>query len=186
MRSGISKLLFFFEDFGLDCDRRELRRGNELLSVEPQVFDLLQYLIRNRDRVVSKDDLIAAVWQGRIVSEATLGSRINAVRAALHDSGEEQHLIRTVLRKGVRFVVPVIIPHTRYHQTQWAGRCFSPCFTPLVSLMGGRRALWVTVKGFRLHPSSFPGLTLTEVGRMDDASSSIWRGSTGSRSRPRR
>ena len=102
--SGISKLLFFFEDFALDCNRRELRRGNELLSVEPQVFDLLQYLVRNRDRVVSKDDLIAAVWQGRIVSEATLGSRINAVRAALHDSGEEQRLIRTVLRKGIRFV----------------------------------------------------------------------------------
>ena len=104
MPSGISKLLFFFEDFALDCDRRELRRGNELLSVEPQVFDLLQYLVRNRDRVVSKDDLIAAVWQGRIVSEATLGSRINAVRAALRDSGEEQRLIRTILRKGVRFV----------------------------------------------------------------------------------
>jgi TolB-like protein len=68
------------------------------------VFDLLQYLVRNRDRVVSKDDLIAAVWQGRIVSEATLGSRINAVRAALRDNGEQQRLIRTILRKGVRFV----------------------------------------------------------------------------------
>jgi DNA-binding response OmpR family regulator len=73
MRSGASKLLY--EDFALDCDRRELRRRNELLSVEPRVFDLLQYLIRNRDHVVSKDDLLAAVWQGRIVSEATLSSR---------------------------------------------------------------------------------------------------------------
>jgi len=68
------------------------------------MFDLLQYLIRNCERVVSKDDLLAAVWQGRIVSEATLSSRINAVRAALHDSGEEQRLIRTILRKGIRFV----------------------------------------------------------------------------------
>jgi TolB-like protein/tetratricopeptide (TPR) repeat protein len=93
-----------FEDFALDTDRRELRRRNELRSVEPQVFDLLQYLIRNRDRVVSKDDLLAAVWQGRIVSEATLSSRINAVRGAVHDSGEEQRLVRTILRKGIRFV----------------------------------------------------------------------------------
>ena len=74
------------------------------ISVEPQVFDLLQYLIRNRDRVVSKDDLVDAVWQGRIVSDATLSSRINAARNALHDNGEEQRLIRTILRRGFRFV----------------------------------------------------------------------------------
>ena len=97
-------MLYLFEDFVLDSDRRELRRGDELLSVEPQVFDLLQYLIRNRDRVVSKDDLVSAVWQGRIVSDATLSSRINAARNALRDSGEEQRLIRTILRKGIRFV----------------------------------------------------------------------------------
>ena len=95
---------YLFEDFALDGDRRELRRGNDLISVEPQVFDLLQYLIRNRDRVVSKDDLIDAVWQGRIVSDATLASRINAARNALQDSGEEQRLIRTILRRGLRFV----------------------------------------------------------------------------------
>ncbi|MER9056824.1 MULTISPECIES: winged helix-turn-helix domain-containing tetratricopeptide repeat protein [unclassified Mesorhizobium] len=95
---------YHFEDFALDGDRRELRRGNDLISVEPQVFDLLQYLIRNRERVVSKDDLIDAVWQGRIVSDATLSSRINAARNALHDSGEEQRLIRTILRRGLRFV----------------------------------------------------------------------------------
>ena len=97
-------MLYVFEDFSLDCDRRELRRGNELLSIEPQVFDLLQYLIRNRDRVVSKDDLISAVWHGRIVSEATLSSRINAARSALRDSGNEQRLIRTIIRRGIRFV----------------------------------------------------------------------------------
>src|SRR5712691_1219551 len=104
VRSGTGKLLYFFEDFALDCDRRELRCRDELLSIEPQVFDLLQYLICNRARVVSKDDLLAAVWQGRIVSEATLSSRINAARGVLHDSGEEQRLIRTILRKGMRFV----------------------------------------------------------------------------------
>ncbi|RWH78854.1 MAG: transcriptional regulator [Mesorhizobium sp.] len=95
---------YHFEDFALDGDRRELRRGNELVSVEPQVFDLLQYLIRNRERVVSKDDLVDAVWQGRIISDATLASRINAARNALGDSGDEQRLIRTILRRGFRFV----------------------------------------------------------------------------------
>ena len=88
----------------LDVDRRELRRGQELITVEPQVFDLLVYLVQNRDRVVSKDDLINGVWGGRIVSESTLTSRITAVRKAIGDSGVEQRLIRTVPRKGVRFV----------------------------------------------------------------------------------
>ncbi|MER9237139.1 winged helix-turn-helix domain-containing tetratricopeptide repeat protein [Mesorhizobium sp. M0622] len=95
---------YLFEDFALDGDRRELRRGNDLISVEPQVFDLLQYLIRNRERVVSKDDLIDAVWQGRIVSDATLASRVNAARSALQDNGEQQRLVRTILRRGFRFV----------------------------------------------------------------------------------
>jgi TolB-like protein len=93
-----------FRGFALDGERRELRRGSDLVPVEPQVFDLLQFLIRNRDRVVSKDDLVDAVWQGRIVSDATLASRINAARNALKDSGEEQRLVRTILRRGFRFV----------------------------------------------------------------------------------
>jgi TolB-like protein len=97
-------LLYRFEAYGLDTDRRELKRGNELVALEPQVFDLLVFLIENRDRVVSKDDLFASVWQGRIVSESTLTSRINAARKAIGDSGEQQSLIRTVARKGLRFV----------------------------------------------------------------------------------
>jgi TolB-like protein/Flp pilus assembly protein TadD len=99
-----SKLLFSFDNCSLDTDRRELRREGELRSVEPQVFDLLEFLIRNRDRMVSRDDLLAAVWNGRIVSESTLASRINAARTAIGDNGEDQRLIRTVLRKGIRFV----------------------------------------------------------------------------------
>jgi DNA-binding winged helix-turn-helix (wHTH) protein/pimeloyl-ACP methyl ester carboxylesterase len=95
---------FRFENHLLDVDRRELRRGAELIEVEPQVFDLLLYLVQNRDRVVSKDDLIAGVWGGRIVSDSTLTSRINAARRALGDNGEEQRLIRTVVRRGIRFV----------------------------------------------------------------------------------
>ncbi len=97
-------VLFLFADHALDTDRRELRRGAAPIAVEPQVFDLLVYLVQNRDRVVSKDDLIASVWGGRIVSDSTLTSRINAARKALGDSGEKQNLIRTVARKGLRFV----------------------------------------------------------------------------------
>src|SRR5262245_24045719 len=99
-----SDVQFAFCDHVLDVDRRELRRGSELIGLEPQVFDLLVYLLQNRDRVVSKDDLWQAVWHGRIVSESTLTSRINAARKAIGDSGEQQSLIRTVARKGVRFI----------------------------------------------------------------------------------
>ena len=97
-------MLYSFEDFALDCDRRELRRGDEVLALQPQVFDLIEYLIRQRDRVVSKDDLITAIWGGRVVSESALTSRINAARTAIGDTGEDQRLIRTLPRKGVRFV----------------------------------------------------------------------------------
>jgi TolB-like protein len=95
---------FLLADHSLDTGRRELRRGFELVAVEPQVFDLLVYLVRNHDRLVSKDDLIASVWGGRIVSDSTLSSRINAARKAIGDNGEDQRLIRTVARKGFRFV----------------------------------------------------------------------------------
>jgi len=95
---------FLFSGHRLDIDRRELRRGSEVIAIEPQVFDLLVHLIENRDRVVSKDDLITAVWSGRIVSDSTLTSRINAARKAVGDNGEEQKLIRTIARKGFRFV----------------------------------------------------------------------------------
>jgi class 3 adenylate cyclase len=97
-------LLYSFEDFRLDTVRRELRRSGALIALQPQVFDLLEYAIRNRDRVVSKDDLLAAVSNGRIVSESTLSTRINAARNAIGDSGEEQRLIRTAHGKGIRFV----------------------------------------------------------------------------------
>jgi len=101
---GGADLQFLFDDHVLDVDRRELRRAGEPIAIEPQVFDLLVHLVRNRDRVVSKDDLIAAIWHGRIVSESTLTSRINAVRKAVGDSGGAQRLIRTVQRKGIRFI----------------------------------------------------------------------------------
>jgi TolB-like protein len=97
-------LRFLFSDHVLDTARRELRRGAEPVALEPQVFDLVIYLLQNRERVVSKDDLLASVWGGRIVSDATLDSRIAAARRAVGDSGTAQSLIRTFARKGVRFV----------------------------------------------------------------------------------
>jgi class 3 adenylate cyclase/predicted ATPase len=97
-------MLYFFENFVLDPARRELRRDNALIAVQPQVFDLLEYLITNRDRVVSKDDILGAVWAGRIVSESALTTRINATRTAVDDDGDQQRLIRTIPRKGIRFV----------------------------------------------------------------------------------
>jgi len=93
-----------FGDFTIDVERRELTCAKAPVHVEPQVFDLLVYLVQNRDRVVSKDDLIASVWGGRIVSDSTLTSRINAARTAIGDSGEDKKLIRTIARKGLRFV----------------------------------------------------------------------------------
>jgi TolB-like protein len=103
-------MLYRFEDYVLDAGRRELRRGPALVGIEPQVFDLLVFLVTNRDRVVSKENLLASVWGGRIVSESTLDSRINAVRRAIGDTGKDQRLIRTIIGKGVRFVGAVQEP----------------------------------------------------------------------------
>jgi TolB-like protein/Tfp pilus assembly protein PilF len=95
---------FFFANQVLDTNTRELSRENMPVSLEPQVFDLVVHLMENRDRVVSKEELIAKIWHGRHVAESTLTSRINAARKAVGDSGSEQALIRTIARKGFRFV----------------------------------------------------------------------------------
>ena len=97
-------MTFLFGDMVLDAERRELRSGSALIPIEPQVFDILDFLIRNRDRVVSKDDLLTAIWGGRLVSDSAIAARINAARRAVGDSGEQQHWIRTIARKGFRFV----------------------------------------------------------------------------------
>ena len=102
---GLSRdVQFVFDNHTLDTDRRQLRCNSDSIAVQPQVFDLLVYLVQNRARVVSKDDLIASVWGGRMVSESTLTSRINAARKAVGDSGKDQRIIRTIARKGLRFV----------------------------------------------------------------------------------
>jgi DNA-binding winged helix-turn-helix (wHTH) protein len=95
---------YAFEDYVIDSDRRELTRSAEPIAVGPQVFDLLLHLVRNREHVVSKEELLDAVWAGRIVSESTMTSHINAARKAIGDSGQNQRLLRTIARKGFRFV----------------------------------------------------------------------------------
>jgi TolB-like protein/Tfp pilus assembly protein PilF len=109
---GAREVQLLFADCVLDPDRRELTRGSAVVATGPQVFDLLLYLVQNRERVVSKDDVLDAVWGGRIVSESTLTSHINAVRKAIGDSGDEQRLIRTIARKGFRFVGEVTNKNT--------------------------------------------------------------------------
>jgi len=104
-------MAYLFENCVLDTSRRELRRGATVVAIEPKVFDLLEFLIRTRERVASRDDLIYAVWEGRIVSESTLSSRINAARSAIGDDGNAQRLIRTLPRKGFRFVGEVRETH---------------------------------------------------------------------------
>ena len=97
-------MLFHFADYILDTGRRELRRGSDHIAVEPQVLDLLIYLMENNHRVVTRDDLIASIWGGRVTSDTTLTSRIYAARRAIGDSGKNQNLIRTIARKGIRFI----------------------------------------------------------------------------------
>jgi TolB-like protein/tetratricopeptide (TPR) repeat protein len=104
---GKPEVVYAFGEYVLDVRRRELRRGGELRKLEPQVFDLLAYLVQHRDRVVGKNDLLQAVWGGRIVSDSALTARINAARRALGDDGQRQRLIRTLPRKGVRFVAEI-------------------------------------------------------------------------------
>jgi DNA-binding winged helix-turn-helix (wHTH) protein len=102
---GVTKpSVVLFADCELDLSAFELRREEALRPIEPQVFELLVYLIRNSDRLVTKDELIEKLWAGRAVSDAALSSRIKSARKAIGDDGEQQKLIRTVHGRGVRFV----------------------------------------------------------------------------------
>jgi DNA-binding winged helix-turn-helix (wHTH) protein len=100
-------MIYRFGDYSLDPLSFELRRNDDIISVEPQVFSVLVHLIENRASVVSKDDLIGSVWAGRIVSDATLSSRISAARQAVGDTGDAQAVIKTIRSRGFRFVADV-------------------------------------------------------------------------------
>lgn len=101
-------MIFRFDAYELDDLQFELRCQGEPVPLEPQVFDLLLCLVRNRYRLVTRDELFSGVWQGRAVSDAALSTRLNAVRKALGDNGRDQRFIRTLRRRGFRFIAPVI------------------------------------------------------------------------------
>jgi DNA-binding winged helix-turn-helix (wHTH) protein/tetratricopeptide (TPR) repeat protein len=127
-------LLYIFDKYVLDPDRRELRKCAAVIAMEPQAFDLLLHLVHHRDHVVSRDELIEQIWGGRIVSESALSTRINAVRTAIGDSGSEQRLIKTLPRKGVRFVGEVREEH-RPSEPADAGPSEFHASAPLPSLV---------------------------------------------------
>lgn len=101
-------MAWIFGDFRLDPERFELARNEDPVALEPQVLALIVHLIRNRDRMVTKDELAAAVWQGRIVSDASISSRIRSARKAVDDDGDHQAIIRTIHGRGFRFVADVV------------------------------------------------------------------------------
>ena len=120
---GCLAMVYRFGEYSLDTVKYELKHGDQKVSLEPQVFDVLRFLMENRERVVSKDDLIDAVWGGRIVSDATLSSRISAARSAVGDTGDAQSVIRTIPKRGFQFVIELEaenqtqnVPHSSTHR----------------------------------------------------------------------
>ena len=106
-------MLFKFDNFLIDTDRRELTGPDDAIHVEPQVFDLLVHFVQNTNRVISKDELIEQIWNGRAISDAALNSRINSARRAIGDTGKQQALIRTIQRRGFLFAAEVTMPVSR-------------------------------------------------------------------------
>ena len=100
-------VVWHFDDFVLDLPRYELRRNGIAIRMEPQVFDVLALLIRERHRVLPKNELLDTVWGHRFVTESALTSRIKSVRHAVGDDGTTQHIVRTVRRRGYQFIAEV-------------------------------------------------------------------------------
>ena len=100
-----AKRVIIFGDFELDAGRGELRRSGQSVRVEPRVFDLIALLASRPGEIVTRDELIATVWRGRIVSDSAISTQINAARAALGDDGSLQRMIRTIPRRGFRRLV---------------------------------------------------------------------------------
>ena len=100
----LNQMNYAFENFDVDVATFELRKDGVVQPMEKQVFDLLLLLVATPDRVISKDEIVDAVWGGRAISDAAINSRISTLRAALGDSGREQRLIKTIHNQGLRFV----------------------------------------------------------------------------------
>ena len=110
-------MIYQFSGCSLDTELFELRRSGQLVRLEPQVFRLIVHLIKNRDRVVMKDELVEKIWDGRVVSDSVLNTRINAARNALGDSGKAQSVIRTFPRRGFRLVAEVVETQSGFFRT---------------------------------------------------------------------
>lgn len=104
-----------FEDYVLDTDRQELRRNGLIVPATPQVVELLAFLVRHHGRIVTKDQLVATVWEGRSIGDSALTTRLNILRSAIGDSGHQQRLIKTLPRKGLSFVGEVHKEQTASH-----------------------------------------------------------------------
>ena len=120
-------MLYLFDAFELDADQIELRRNGVAVPIEPQVFALLRLLVESRDRMVSKEEVVEKVWEGRFVSDSAISSRIKFARRALGDDGKEQRFIRTLHGQGFRFIgdVRIIVPQGLVLPTirSWKRRC---------------------------------------------------------------
>jgi DNA-binding winged helix-turn-helix (wHTH) protein/pimeloyl-ACP methyl ester carboxylesterase len=99
-----------FDECELDMAEQQLRRHGELVNIEPQVFDLLACFVTNPGRLISHDELVQTVWNGRVVSDSAIAARISAARKAIGDDGKAQRLIETVPRRGYRFLATVDQP----------------------------------------------------------------------------
>ena len=119
-------MIYVFGECELDLDRYELRRAGAVQPVEPQVFDVLALLLRERERVVPKEELLDAVWGSRFVGESALTSRVKAARRAIGDDGRTQRLIRTVHGRGYQFVAEVAENEERAHRTPVVERAAPP------------------------------------------------------------
>lgn len=120
--------LYRFAGLELDTSRFQIRRAGTPVPVQPQVFDVLHYLVAHHDRIVTKQELLDKVWSGRFISEATLASRIKAVRQLLGDTGKEQSLLLTLRHRGFRYVGPV--------ETQLTGTALITSVAPIVDRPG--------------------------------------------------
>lgn len=103
---------YHFENYTIDPDKFELKTCEKLVAVEPQVFKLLKLLIENRDRMISKDEIVKEVWNDRSITDASISNRIKLARVAVGDDGNKQNIIRTVHGQGFRFVAKVSIEAT--------------------------------------------------------------------------
>jgi predicted ATPase/DNA-binding winged helix-turn-helix (wHTH) protein len=131
---------YVFGDCTLDTQRYELRRGGVGLPLRPKVFQVLVYLIEQRDRVVRRDEVLAQVWPDQHVGEETLTSCLKAVRRAVGDSGRAQRVIQTVHGRGLRFVADVAVPDTPVAPSPALAPAAAPASSPVPGLLVGREA----------------------------------------------